>query len=207
MAARLLQAMSLSARWTCRRGATQPGVYAHSVEDAFPGTALALAVPEAARDAAPSCGRPRSRCSCWVQNAETEDSSSTEQRLSELGCEILDTVVRDDETTAIILRDLLDPTTADRLAAPREGATSCHPMIRKAERRASTRMSHAENHLFRTIDRENAHESAHTRRTLVKTTAGALGSTGLLGIASGDALAGVSARTPSDPDVNTISVN
>ena len=48
-------------------------------------------------------------------------------------------------------------------------------------------MSEVENHLFETIDRQNAHESAHTRRTLVKTTAAALGSMGLLGVASGDA--------------------
>ena len=29
-------------------------------------------------------------------------------------------------------------------------------------------MSDVENQLFETIDRQNAHESAHTRRTLVK---------------------------------------
>src|SRR3954471_13381893 len=48
-------------------------------------------------------------------------------------------------------------------------------------------MSEVENQLYQTIDRQNAHESAHTRRTLVKTTAAALGSMGLLGVASGDA--------------------
>ena len=48
-------------------------------------------------------------------------------------------------------------------------------------------MSDVENQLFETIDRQNAHESAHTRRTLVKTTAAALGSMGLLGLASNDA--------------------
>src|SRR3954470_25043926 len=52
-------------------------------------------------------------------------------------------------------------------------------------------MSEVENHLFETIDRQNAHESAHTRRTLVKTTAAALGSMGLLGVASRDAFASV----------------
>src|SRR3954467_11691311 len=52
-------------------------------------------------------------------------------------------------------------------------------------------MSEVENHLFETIDRQNAHESAHTRRTLVKTTAATLGSMGLLGAVSGGAFASV----------------
>ncbi len=52
-------------------------------------------------------------------------------------------------------------------------------------------MSEVTNHLFDTIDRQNSHESAATRRTLVKTTAAALGSMGLLGMASGDAFAAV----------------
>jgi hypothetical protein len=52
-------------------------------------------------------------------------------------------------------------------------------------------MSEVTNHLFDTIDRQHAHESASTRRTLVKTTAAALGSMGLLGIASSDAFAAV----------------
>ena len=52
-------------------------------------------------------------------------------------------------------------------------------------------MSEVNNHLFETIDRQNAHESAHTRRTLVKTTAAALGSMGLLGYATNDAFAKV----------------
>jgi hypothetical protein len=52
-------------------------------------------------------------------------------------------------------------------------------------------MSEVTNHLFDTIDRQHAHESASTRRTLVKTTAAALGSMGLLGIASGDAFGAV----------------
>ena len=50
-------------------------------------------------------------------------------------------------------------------------------------------MSEVNNHLFETIDRQNSHESAHTRRTLVKTTAAALGSMGLLGYATNDAFA------------------
>ena len=53
-------------------------------------------------------------------------------------------------------------------------------------------MTEVENNLFETIDRQNAGESAHTRRTLVKGTAAALGSMGLLGFASsGDAFAAV----------------
>lgn len=52
-------------------------------------------------------------------------------------------------------------------------------------------MSEVNNHLFDTIDRQHAHESATTRRTLVATTAAALGSIGLLGYASGDAFASV----------------
>ena len=52
-------------------------------------------------------------------------------------------------------------------------------------------MSEVNNHLFETIDRQNSHESAHTRRTLVKTTAAALGSMGLLGYAANDAFAKV----------------
>ena len=52
-------------------------------------------------------------------------------------------------------------------------------------------MSEVNNHLFETIDRQNSHESAHTRRTLVKTTAAALGSMGLLGYATNDAFAKV----------------
>src|SRR3954452_10205527 len=52
-------------------------------------------------------------------------------------------------------------------------------------------MTDVENQLYETIDRQNAHESAHTRRTLVKTTAAALGSMGLLGVASRDAFASV----------------
>ena len=52
-------------------------------------------------------------------------------------------------------------------------------------------MSEASNHLFDTVDRLNASESAHTRRTLVKGTAAALGSMGLLGYLTGDADAAV----------------
>ena len=52
-------------------------------------------------------------------------------------------------------------------------------------------MSEVNNHLFETIDRQNAHESAHTRRTLVKGTAAALGSMGLLGYATDNAFAKV----------------
>ena len=52
-------------------------------------------------------------------------------------------------------------------------------------------MSEVNNHLFDTIDRQNSHESAHTRRTLVAGTAAALGSMGLLGFASNDAFGAV----------------
>ena len=52
-------------------------------------------------------------------------------------------------------------------------------------------MSEVNNHLFETIDQQNSHESAHTRRTLVKTTTAALGSMGLLGYATSDAFATV----------------
>ncbi len=52
-------------------------------------------------------------------------------------------------------------------------------------------MSEVTNHLFDTIDRQHVGESASTRRTLVKTTAGALGTMGLLGMASTDAFGAV----------------
>lgn len=50
-------------------------------------------------------------------------------------------------------------------------------------------MSEVNNLLFETIDRQHKHESAHTRRTLIKTTAAGLGSMGLLGFAASDAAA------------------
>ncbi len=45
-------------------------------------------------------------------------------------------------------------------------------------------MSEVNNLIFETIDRQHKHESAHTRRTLIKTTAAGLGSMGLLGFAA-----------------------
>jgi hypothetical protein len=63
-------------------------------------------------------------------------------------------------------------------------------------------MTEATNHLFETIDRQNSHESAHTRRTLVKTTGAALGSMGLLGLASSDAFGSV--KTASENSVANI---
>ena len=63
-------------------------------------------------------------------------------------------------------------------------------------------MSEVTNHLFDTIDEQNAHESAHTRRTLVKGTAAALGSMGLAGFITGEANAAI--RTSSDNSVATI---
>src|SRR3954469_12323906 len=53
------------------------------------------------------------------------------------------------------------------------------------------KLSDVSNHLFDTIDSLHANESAHTRRTLVKGTAAALGSMGLLGYLTGDADAAV----------------
>ncbi len=52
-------------------------------------------------------------------------------------------------------------------------------------------MSEVNNHLFDTIDRQQSHQSAHTRRTLVKSTAAALGSMGLLGYASESAFGAI----------------
>ncbi|MGZ4269763.1 MAG: ferritin-like domain-containing protein [Solirubrobacteraceae bacterium] len=63
-------------------------------------------------------------------------------------------------------------------------------------------MSEVTNHLFDTIDGQNAGESAHTRRTLVKGTAAALGSMGLFGFVSGDADAAV--KTNSENSVANI---
>jgi len=63
-------------------------------------------------------------------------------------------------------------------------------------------MSEVTNHLFDTIDRQHAHESASTRRTLVATTAAALGTMGLLGYASQDAFAGV--KTSSENSIENI---
>ena len=63
-------------------------------------------------------------------------------------------------------------------------------------------MSEVTNHLFDTIDRQHAHESASTRRTLVATTAAALGTMGLLGYASNDAFAAV--KTSAENSVENI---
>lgn len=52
-------------------------------------------------------------------------------------------------------------------------------------------MPDVSNHLFDTIDELHAGESAHTRRTLVKGAAAAIGSMGLLGYLTGDADAAV----------------
>lgn len=52
-------------------------------------------------------------------------------------------------------------------------------------------MTEVRNHLYDTIDRQNAHLPAVSRRRLVQTTAAALGSMGLMGMASGDAFASV----------------
>ncbi len=59
-------------------------------------------------------------------------------------------------------------------------------------------MTEVTNHIFDTIDRQNAHESAHTRRTLIKTTAAAMGSMGLLGLTASEAGA------QDEPSVNSV---
>ena len=61
-------------------------------------------------------------------------------------------------------------------------------------------MSEVNNHIFDTIDRQNKHESAHTRRTLIKTTAAAMGSMGLLGFAANEA----AAQGPDTDPPNTV---
>ena len=64
-------------------------------------------------------------------------------------------------------------------------------------------MSDVHNDLYDTIDRQHGHESAGTRRSLVKTTAAALGSMGLLSYATtGDAMAAV--KTNPENSVETI---
>ena len=63
-------------------------------------------------------------------------------------------------------------------------------------------MSEASNHLFETIDAQHADESAHTRRTLVKGSAAALGSMGLLGLMSSEA--GAAVKTDPANSVETI---
>ena len=63
-------------------------------------------------------------------------------------------------------------------------------------------MSEVTNHLFETIDGQHAHESAHTRRTLIKGAAATLGSMGLLAYVSGEADASV--KTSSENSVENI---
>ena len=63
-------------------------------------------------------------------------------------------------------------------------------------------MSDVTNHLFDTIDRQNAEQSAATRRTLIKGTAAALAATGLGGYLAGNADAAVS--TAQENSVETI---
>lgn len=63
-------------------------------------------------------------------------------------------------------------------------------------------MSEVNNHIFDTIDRQNADKSAHTRRHLVKLTAAAMGSMGVLGYASGSA--GAAVATSSENSVENL---
>ncbi len=65
-------------------------------------------------------------------------------------------------------------------------------------------MSDVENHLFDTIDRQHAGESAHTRRSLVATTAAALGSMGLLGL-TGSSSAFAAVHTNDENSVENLS--
>ena len=52
-------------------------------------------------------------------------------------------------------------------------------------------MSDAMNHVNKVIDDENAGKSAHTRRQMVAGAGAVIGGMGLMGLASGDALAQV----------------
>lgn len=63
-------------------------------------------------------------------------------------------------------------------------------------------MSEVNNHLFDTIDSQNSDEPAHTRRSLVKTTGVALGTMGLLGFASSEAVAKI--KTDPENSVETL---
>ena len=63
-------------------------------------------------------------------------------------------------------------------------------------------MSEVQNRLFETIDKQNEHLPASTRRTLIKGTAAAVGSAGLYGFLSGTAEAQV--KTASDNSIENI---
>ncbi len=63
-------------------------------------------------------------------------------------------------------------------------------------------MTDISNHLFETIDRQNADLPASTRRTLIKGTAAAVGSAGLFGVLSGSASAAV--KTGTENSIETI---
>ncbi|MGX6448540.1 ferritin-like domain-containing protein [Patulibacter sp. S7RM1-6] len=67
-------------------------------------------------------------------------------------------------------------------------------------------MTDVTNHLYDTIDEQNRHESAATRRGLVKGTAAALGTMGLLGLATGtaDAATTRAVKTAKENSVETI---
>ncbi len=65
-------------------------------------------------------------------------------------------------------------------------------------------MSEVNNHIFETIDRQNRHESAHTRRKLIQGTAAGLGSMGLLGFAASAADAHRVPRTARENSVETL---
>ncbi|WP_354700713.1 hypothetical protein DSM112329_00999 [Paraconexibacter sp. AEG42_29] len=65
-------------------------------------------------------------------------------------------------------------------------------------------MTDVSNHLFETIDRQNQHESAATRRQLIKGTTAALAGAGVLGLAMGTAPAGAAVKTNEDNSVANI---
>ena len=64
-------------------------------------------------------------------------------------------------------------------------------------------MSEVENHLYETVDRINAHETASTRRSMVKGTAAALGAMGLAGVAASPASA-ANSRAVATADANSV---
>jgi hypothetical protein len=68
----------------------------------------------------------------------------------------------------------------------------------------ATAMTEVLDHLAVTIDRQNPHETAATRRQLVKGAAAALGSAGLLGLATGDDPAAAAIHTNQANSVETI---
>jgi len=65
-------------------------------------------------------------------------------------------------------------------------------------------MTDVSNHLFDTIDRQNSHESAATRRQLIKGTTAALAGAGVLSLATGVGPAAAAVKTDPDNSVENI---